>query len=251
MTQRDDVDAGQISRVVARDVGLTARVLRVANSPFFGVAGQIASIKQASVVLGMTTVRNLAIAVSMSAHFRRVSGRSQRRNMMWRHAIETAIAAQTLLQCKGQECAATFTAGLLHDLGKFTMAVCFPDMVETIEAYQRLHRCEELEAERTVMGTDHGRLGARIAEHWNLPVLMHQGIAGHHEAGHDVSHPIAAVVYLANIASNNKELDDLEERCKKFPQEVLRRLGLDAEKVRDWLQRFESERAVTEMLVNL
>jgi len=251
LMRRDDVDTTLVASTIARDPVLTARLLRLANSPFFGVAGKIASIKQACVVLGLHTVRNLAAAVSVSSSFQAVKGGTLDRRRLWQHALETAIAAQALARRCGHDSDVAFTAGLLHDLGKLVLDACFADTVQRIQGYQDKHLHDLAEAEKSVLGMDHGQLGAMVAKRWRLPELIQQVIAVHHEAEGDAYHPLVDIVRLADVSSNKPVPDDPEQLGRHFPEESIRRLGLDLATIQAWLAEVETSRAMADSLSDM
>lgn len=251
LTQRDNVDTGLVALTVARDPGLAARLLRLANSPFFGVSGQIGSVKQACVVLGLHTVRNLVAAAGVSACFQATKGGVLDRRRLWRHAMENAIAAQLLARRCGHDSETAFTAGLLHDLGKLVMDACFADALRRLQGDQDLHRCDSVAAEIAVFGMDHGQLGAMVAKRWGLPELIQQAIAGHHEVGEAAPHPIVDIVQLADVVNNESAPETPEQVLHRLPEEAVRRLGLDKTVLQAWLAEFEENRATADMLADM
>ncbi|MEO7720203.1 MAG: HDOD domain-containing protein [Capsulimonas sp.] len=180
----DHPNAGAIdvARVLSRDQGLTARVLRLANSVFYGATRRISTVSDAIVLLGMRTVRNLAMASSVEEVLgREVPGYSMRRGDLWRHSCACANAAQSL--------AATihypvpeeaFVAGLLHDVGKVLLSV---HMQAEFTHVLKLTEDEDISfmvAEQRTLGFDHAEVGACVLERWNLPNPLVQAVRYHH-----------------------------------------------------------------------
>jgi len=244
LTQRDDVDVDQVALTVAQDPALSARLLRVANSPFFGLAGEITSINQACMTLGMNTVRNLAVAVGVGSCFN--GGDEQDR--LWRLAMEKAIAAQALARCCGHNSETAFTAGMLHDLGKMVMVTCFADAMKKTIAYQSSNGCDLDVAERAVFGMDNRQLGGMLASNWGLPALIRQVITGPNETEENMPEPMVDIVALADLISNGEIHGSPGELYQNLPGKIVVRLGLDCDSVQAWLSDVEANRAMAELL---
>jgi len=248
LTQRDDVDVDQVALTVAQDPALSARLLRVANSPFFGLPGEITSINQACMTLGMNTVRNLAVAVGVGSCFNSDKDGREEQSRLWQQAMEKAIAAQALARCCGHNSETAFTAGMLHDLGKMVMVNCFSDDMKKTIAYQSSNGCELTVAEKTIFGMDNRELGGMLARHWDLPALIRQVITGPNEAEESVTEPMVDIVTLADFISNGSVHDSTEELFLSLPKNIVMRLGLDRESVQAWLSDVEANRAMADLL---
>ncbi len=245
LTQRDDVDVDQVARTVAYDPVLSARLLRVANSPFFGLAGEITSINQACMTLGMNTVRNLAVAVGVGSCF---SGGDEQ-DRLWQQSMEKAIAAQALARLCRQNSETEFTAGMLHDLGKMVMVSCFTDAMKQTIAYQGLHSCELSVAEQAVFGMVHVQIGEMAAKQWHLPALIVQVISGRTNGAEEEPHPVVDIVMLAAVISSGIAAESAEELLHRMPEKSVVRLGLNLASIQAWLVDVEKNRAMAQLLV--
>ncbi len=245
LTQRDNVDVDQVAHTIAQDPSLSARLLRVANSPFFGLAGEVTSINQSCMVLGMNTVRNLAVAVGVGSCF---NSDNDEQRQLWQQAMVKAFAAQSLAHRCGHNSETAFTAGMLHDLGKMVMVACFAETMQKTHAYQDAHGCELAEAELAFFGMDHRGLGAMLASRWCLPELIRQVIASCSETEGGVQHPMVDIVTLANLISNNAAHVSAEKVFQSLPVEVVLRLGLDSTEVQAWLEDVEKNRTMADLL---
>lgn len=179
----DDPKAGiaDAAKVLVSDQALAARVLKLANSAFYGSSRRIGTVSDAVVILGMRTTRNLVMAASCEALLEgEAAGYGLPRGALLRHSLACASAAQALAKrarFRGMEEA--FVAGLLHDIGKVVM-----------NAYQRGQFGEVLarvsggatyaEAEQTVFGFDHAEAGSCLLERWNLPLPLVSAVRHHH-----------------------------------------------------------------------
>ncbi|BDI32217.1 phosphohydrolase [Capsulimonas corticalis] len=194
--------ANDVARVLSMDQGLTARVLRLANSVFYGATRRISTVSDAIVLLGMRTVRNLAMASSVEDVLgRELAGYAMQRGELWRHSCGCANVAQslaTLINYPVPEEA--FVAGLLHDVGKVLLSV---HMQVEFSGVLKLTEDEDIsfmEAEQRILGFDHAEVGACVLERWNLPTPLVQAVRYHHTpmAQSEFS-KLTALVHVADV----------------------------------------------------
>lgn len=171
-TSRPGATAGSVATLVATDPALTARVLRLANSAYYGNARQVAAVSDAVVLLGMKSVRNLCL---LAGTYPWLNGALPAYGFgtgeLLDHSLATAIASRVVAEKAGLDADAAFTAGLLHDLGKVALAMWFTPADGPIRG-----RDDEIR----VLGFDHEQTGGELARRWNLPLLLVAAIACHH-----------------------------------------------------------------------
>jgi putative nucleotidyltransferase with HDIG domain len=202
---RDDIDVTTLADKMSMDQGMAAKILRIANSSFYGLAGKVKTVRQAVLVLGFDNARALAVASQVIDHF----GGAHRARVaeFWRHSIATAVCARSLARHAGLDHDAAFIAGLLHDIGRLVLAVGFPD-----EYARVLDACAADEAtlgaaELRILGVDHERVGQMLAEAWKFPPVIRRAIGNHHgPAGADLA-DIPGVVHAANAVVLALDLD--------------------------------------------
>lgn len=192
--------AQDLAREIAHDQALTAKVLKIVNSAFYGFYRRISSVNEAVVILGYNEVRSIAMTVSVFDLFGPSAGtKGFDRVRLWEHAIATGTMADIIRQqcCRFEE--AAFVAGLLHDLGKVVMDEFFePEWREVLEQAQR-QESPLVEVERQVLGITHADIGHLLSERWNLPQPISQAILYHHrEPRLSKSTPLEGLTYLAN-----------------------------------------------------
>lgn len=193
----------ELVRIIHDDPALTTKILRVANSAFYGMSRHVESLNTALLVLGMRELINLVACISVFRAFPTIPGQPTfDRNAFWVHSagcgeIARAISQRLKLRLNTEG----FTAGLLHDIGKIILDQYFhDDFMETLELSQT-KRISMVEAEDSVLGVNHAELGVWLAEMWALPKNICGAIAYHHNldvpTGKD--RYLVALVHLADI----------------------------------------------------
>lgn len=191
-----ELDLTILQNKIMQDQALTVRILRVANSSFYGFTGQIANVKDACIVLGCHTIRNIVISTAVIAQFSPDKSNVLDRASLWQHAAATGGIARYLALQSGIDAESAFTAGLLHDIGKLALDACFPAEYQTTLQYCKQHDCATREAEQVVLGYDHAFVGKRVAERWKLPASLVNAIAFHHQP----SSPALQFVDVVHVA---------------------------------------------------
>lgn len=191
------------TKAVARRIGhgpvLSARVLRIANSPFYGLPGQISSLAEAVMVLGFSTVRNLALAASVSTL--PSGGESWMRSArpLWRHSFCCALCAEALAERVGVSRAQAFSAGLLHDIGLVAQLAADPQGF----GFPCAARGADGVPVDMPSGDDgHAVLGARLLEEWRLPDALVRAARFHHDPDGQPADRLTQLVCLADVCTH-------------------------------------------------
>ena len=177
----DNSSSAQVARLVERDPALTARVLKVSNSPFYGMAGRVGTIRDAVVILVFSNVCNLVVAIEIANRYGALPGLQAQLATFWRHGMLAALSASLLARRSGAEGGLAFTAGLLHDIGKLVLAQAYPDEAPLAPLQAGRALPESLAAERERFGMDHAELGGWIAERWRFPPSIAGALRAHHD----------------------------------------------------------------------
>ncbi|MGD8564616.1 MAG: HDOD domain-containing protein [Desulfarculaceae bacterium] len=187
--------AADIGKLISRDQVLTAKVLKLANSAFYGYSRKVGSLTQALVLLGFDVVKGLILTSSV---FDLMKTRSLD---LWKHSMGVATAAGILadqIEMKGME--EVSLAGLLHDLGKVVLRVHMPDDMDSVNELVEVEGLSVRDAEVEVLGFNHTHVGLWLAESWKLPQNMTDAIRWHHQPENSRQEPlITAVVHFADI----------------------------------------------------
>lgn len=182
LTEDPNSTAKDLNDVIIQDQSLTAGVLRLANSAYYGFPRRISTVTEAIVLLGFSSIRGLVLAASVqNVMDKEMSGYALGQGELWRHSYACGMGSRIIAKRLKMPLDQAFTAGLLHDIGKVVLNYFMQ------EAYQEVKRKVELEnipfmaAEAAVLGFDHAIVGAKVAEAWNLPSELVEPIAFHHE----------------------------------------------------------------------
>jgi putative nucleotidyltransferase with HDIG domain len=212
MVDDPDHTAAEIGVVIQQDASLTARLLKIANSPLYGFRSRVDTISRAVTVIGQRELRDLVFAVSAVRTFAQIPVDLANMASFWRHSIFTGIVAKLLAQeCGVLHTERLFVAGLLHDLGKLLIFSKMPE-----QAQKALRRSVAMDepvylAERTLIGFDHGAVGGALAKLWELPSALSGAIRFHHEPDAAPECLEAALVHLANAIAHIAEAPDQRE----------------------------------------
>jgi HD-like signal output (HDOD) protein len=192
-----------IAALIAKDPPLTGRILKVANSAFYGLSQQVGSLSVACVLLGMKNITSIVTSVSIlrAVRFEKDVG-GFTREAFWEHSGACGRACEILgKRLKLDVAAQAFVTGLIHDLGKTVLDAVFHEDFERVLKLAAAERLPFHEAERRVLGTDHAAIGSWLAETWKLPTEIAQAIAHHHGPPCDPKEmPLGAVLQLADAA---------------------------------------------------
>lgn len=230
-TQNANASAASVAKILATDQALSAKVLRLANSAYYGLTRRVADLQEAVVILGMKSVKNLALVAGTYPWMSRpVTGYHLGPEQMWSHAFGTAVGAQLVarLSKRAPEDVA-FTAGLLHDIGKVALSVWLENKMGAILLYANREGISFDAAERKILGYDHCQVGCYLAQEWNLPEEIALAALFHHDPAADKDRSVIVACvhvgdYLCSTMGFGLGGDGLLYR---FEPETLKTLGIE------------------------
>lgn len=235
--------AAQLHKIVSHDPALVTRILKVVNSSFYGLPGQIASIERAIVLLGLNAIKNIAVAASLGALFRGVKlCEGYTAKDLWTHCIGVAVASRELArQMKLPIADEAFLAGMIHDIGLLVSLQTWPDALRSVCEQVKQSGGDFAAVEREVVGVDHQHLGKTLAEKWQFPHTC-QLVAGYHHQPTQLaesSRQIVGLVFVADtLVGQLGHGFPLTSAAQKFDETVLRDVLVDpvaVERVRTML----------------
>jgi len=237
----EDPSLERAGEIVARDMGLTTKILTLVNSAFFGLGRPIAHPSEAAVFLGTETLRALVLSLQVFSQFSQVQLKEFSVENLWKHSWATGVLARRL--CEFEEASRqitdeAFIAGLLHDVGKLVLAANHPAQLEENIRQARQKHTSLWEQEYQVYNASHAELGGYLLGAWGLPSGVVDAVAFHHRPGHARWQKFSALtaVHAANTLGKKGP-----NECGLNPQPVsvdyLRGLDL-ADRAEGWKQFF-------------
>jgi len=221
-----DVSVQQIGEIMEKDMAMTAKVLQLVNSAFFGLRRKVGNVREAVVYLGLETISALVFSVKVFSQFQTPGLAHFSIEALWKHSLATAKLARRIARLEGapeRVCDDALMAGLLHDLGKLVLVVNLPQEYDEALGLAQAEDLTESEAEQQVLGATHAAVGTYLLWLWGLPDAITEATAFHHNPrespGRDFG-PLTAV-YVANALLNATELDmeylgSLSDRLPKW-----------------------------------
>ena len=208
---RDDSSVQQISLNVSRDPSLTARVLKLTNSPFYGLRNKAQSLDDAIFYLGVAQIQRLVMVSPIIDQFK---GVPESINFswkdFWKHSMAVATVAQELLNFgsfSGDGDQSGYLAGLVHDVGKIAIAMTLPETFMTIQKSVVTTQRELRDVERDYLGLDHSEIGALYFRAQKLPSFLTNATRYHHcPSQADEDQKLAAIVNIADLAVRSAEI---------------------------------------------
>jgi len=210
--QGGGTSAQEVAMMIEEDVGISAGVLRLVNSPmhYSSLSGTIVSILDAVVRLGFKEVSQLATTIALIRAFKD-TGHHLNPRQFWRHSFVVAVCGRHITELHpgavkfGEDEA--YVAGLLHDVGSLLLDQSFPEFFEQVAAEQRARACTWIEAERVALEMDHGEIGGQLLYQWNLPEAIIEAARWHHqpECAKADYRALADMTYLSEAVCTNLE----------------------------------------------
>jgi putative nucleotidyltransferase with HDIG domain len=215
----------QIAEIIRRDPSLTARLLRLVNSVYYGMAKPVKNIEEAVFYLGVRQIRQLAMVTPIIEDFQRLAeGRRFPWRQFWRHCIAVALMTREITDLmQSQDDEIDYVAGLIHDVGKIVMASAFPDHFTEIYNNRAQMTGDLLQWEKEVLGVDHAELGAMYLRKQRLPEVFVEIVQCHHIPQQArLQSGVTAAVHVADLLVRHTKIGDSGNKT-----EVPLRVGLN------------------------
>jgi putative nucleotidyltransferase with HDIG domain len=209
-------DSRTIGKVIETDAGLTARLLRIANSPLYGSSARVDRISYAVTLLGRNVLRDLILSTVVLRAFDKVSTQLVDLSSFWHHSLYCGLAARELGRRRGMlHHERMLVAGLLHDIGQLLMYQRCPEL--SMQALTRAEAADDgmYRAEREVFGYSHADVGAALLKSWRLPESLQEAVACHHEPALATTYGLeASLLHLGNSIANQLEPSRQIDLCE-------------------------------------
>jgi putative nucleotidyltransferase with HDIG domain len=224
--------AQQLHQIVSHDPALMTRILKVVNSAFYGLPGQIGSVERAIVLLGLNGIKNIAVAASLGQLFRGAplcEGFTAKD--LWTHCIAVGVAARDLARhmklCVDDE---AFLAGLIHDIGVLISLQVYPEKLREVCDVVKTGGGDFCLTEQRIIGLDHQQLGMGLAEQWKFPRACQLAAGYHHQpqALADQTRPLVNIVYVADtLCCQSSHGFNLTAAGQSLGDEILMEMRID------------------------
>ena len=233
-----DVSLDEVASIVAQDIGMTAKILKLVNSAFFGLSREIANSHEAVVYLGHETIKSLVLTMKVFSQFDTSKLQGLSMDELWPHSLSTAAAARKIgraTQADAKLMDEAFAAGMLHDTGRLVLGTNLTDKYAQVVQLARDKQIALHEAEREMFNVTHAEVGGYLLGLWGLPGAVVEAVTFHHYPARSASHtfcPLTAV-HVANVLV--QETDTLWKGLAplQLDLEYLQALSL-ADRLDDW-----------------
>ncbi len=209
----------EISSVIATDPGLSARLLRIVNSAYFGFSSQIETISHAIGVIGLEQLNNLVIATVIMERFKGIPDSVMNMESFWKHSIACGLAAKIISSHREEiNTEKFFVAGMLHDIGRLIIAMTAPFNILSVFMRCKSENIPLQQSEKDIMGFTHADVGKHLLKTWNLPVFHQEVVGNHHQPEKNPSFcKEASIIHVADHIVNTLALGDSGESAFPCP----------------------------------
>jgi putative nucleotidyltransferase with HDIG domain len=232
VAQSPDGSLDKIGELIQRDKGMTAKILQLVNSAFFGLQRPLSNPVQAVRLLGLETVKALLLAVQIFRGIDHSTLPGMSLDTLWHHSMAVGMCAKSIAQgesCKRAVLESAFVAGVLHDIGKLILAMNLPELYQQTLVLAQTEAMTDWEAERALFNTTHAEVGAYLLGLWGLPDGIVEALAYHHTphlCPHHAFTPLTAV-HVANALIHEMNVVDGGRQREPVDLDYLTQVGLD------------------------
>jgi len=200
-----DSSAEDAAELIEKDPALTSKMIRLANSAFYGIPRSISSVTSAVVVLGFNTIRSLVLSASVAKIFE--GKHSLDMDRFWKHSVVTAMVSKIIVRhfmgVRMMDPESAFCAGVLHDIGKLIFSQHLPDDYAAVCNYAKENKVPLVTAESKLLGINHAQMGKILSDKWALPLDLEYAIVNHHTPENsDKAVHLVNIIHLADIISH-------------------------------------------------
>jgi HD-like signal output (HDOD) protein len=220
-----DVSVKEVVKLLRMDPALSAEILRVSNSPLYGLSRRVDSVSHAVVVLGGDAVKRLALTVALG-RFTQNFMKHKGLRRCWDHSVACGLMAEDLAQFAGQPQDRAYTVGLLHDVGRLALLACYPNEYENLLAVASENDFDFRMTEKKLFEVDHCSAGHWLSKSWNLPPDMTEAIANHHEPDR-VPGSLTSLIAVADSLAAALGYGTVELKEEVEPLDLIAPLGVD------------------------
>ncbi len=219
-----NLDSAKLAHIIAQDQGLSAKILRMANSPLFGLSQTIGSLQDAVMVMGFNSIRSLALSTGFVQAFPVAHDSVIDRRAHWMRSFRVAGLTHALAKNLKQGQQMAFACGMFHDIGLLVLDVCIPAQLTSLLDEQQKSGLSLLEIEQSRLGFDHAQIGADMASLWNFPPEISRAIRYWRTPEHEPFEPLFGMLQVAVLLESGLSGDAL---IQQLPPTLCERLNLN------------------------
>ncbi len=224
----------ELAIVIVTDQAIAAKVLRLANSAYYGTSGRVSSIQQASIVLGQKTLSELVSLASTSKLMgKTLKGYGLGAGELWHHSLAVAFGSRLIATKKNPVLADdAFSAGLIHDAGKLVLDKYILDHKESVEQFMSSGAESFLAAEKEILGFDHAEIASEVCKVWKVPDHLSTAIRWHHSPSRSKDNPLGYIIHVADFIAMMSELaSGIDASSYEMDDGAVEFLGLEKEEL--------------------
>ena len=225
--QNPQASLAEISGLISQDMAMTAKILKLVNSPFFGVSREITCAAEAVAFLGLEILKGVVLFAKVFDGIKVQDIEGFCIEKLWQHSLQTAVAARTIALaegCSGRLVEESFTAGLLHDLGKLVLAASCPAEYENVMLQSQASGNSLIATEHKIIGANHAEIGGYLLNLWGLPAILVEAVTHHHEPARGISNQFGPL--LAVHVANAICLEEAGNKDNVLDRPYLEQLGI-------------------------
>jgi HD-like signal output (HDOD) protein len=240
LLEHDDVNANDVVKKISLDQVLSAKVLRLSNSSYYGRSGSVKTLNDAIAITGLQNLKTLVVASGITAAFSKIEGIDIQ--SFWRHSFITAnIARQLSRQCR-YNTEVTYLSALMHNIGLLPIYMVYPTEASDLDIRsQNLTMKERNTVEELQFGINHCDIGAELTRRWNFPEEIQKTIQHYADPLAEKANKLASVVHLANQISQDLQADiEPEASAEALNTEVLAAINIDIDDLPENIESYKA-----------
>lgn len=255
LVEDPETTAKDVNRIITQDPSLTAKVLKIVNSAFYGFSREISTVTEAVVILGFDAIKSLALSASVLDVFSSKSVPGFDMVGLWKHSIATGIGAELVARWdRYPNPEEVLVSGILHNIGKMLLDLAAPGELRQILSYAEENQCSMYEAELETLGTGHPEIGAWLTKTWNLPENIVNGIRYYRSPmkAPEEYRQLPLFIHVGDVMARVKDVGwSGDNKAPDFQEEVWRVLDIDEEDIEMLLGKMEKNIDKAEELIKL
>jgi HD-like signal output (HDOD) protein len=254
LVQDENTSARDLCELISYDHAISLRLLRVANSAYYGFLKEVATVQHAIVILGFDEVKRLSLGIAMFNFMKKTSGATSLiMNEFWSHSVGCSLAATIICKRVGVEFSTTSTASLFHDIGKLVLDNLFSREYKIVLEKADAEQISTIDAEKEILGFGHTDVGLWLCSNWKFPPLLTLPVVYHHKVDEVDQENIlqVSIVHLADILCKKANIGNSGNNTIPYFQEAAKEsLRIKEEEMDSIVNELQSEEEKVQAFIN-